>query len=112
MPCQTGSFAGNTFHRTPISKETVCVIIDNFIVWFIIYSAAVCLRDGKSHGISEALTKRAGCYFDAVCVMRFWMTRCYTIDGLVGIAMLTGILEREVPKRLTRKALISSRDTL
>lgn len=93
MPRKTGSFAGDTFHRTTISKETIRVVIDNFIVRFIVYSAAMCLRDSQSHGISEPLTERARCNFDALCVMRFWVPRGYAVDGLIGIIMLMKIPE-------------------
>ena len=61
----------NTFHSTSITKEHICIIIDQFIARLIEDSTRVSLSNGKTNSIAETLTKGASCNFHSWCIMLY-----------------------------------------
>lgn len=64
------------------------MVVDYFIVWFIIHRGSMCLCDRQTDGIRESLTERTRGNFDALRIMGLWVTRRYTVNSLVDMAPL------------------------
>jgi hypothetical protein len=51
-----GGLRGNTLHSTSITKETVCVVVNNVETRLVEGTASLCLSNSKTNSITEALT--------------------------------------------------------
>jgi hypothetical protein len=74
VTCHTSSLTCNTFHSASITKNAICMVIDNFKARLIEYSCGMCLSNSKTNGIAEALTEWTGGNFDSGGIMRFGMS--------------------------------------
>ena len=111
MACSAGSLASNALHGAPITKEAICVVVEELIVGLVEDSSGVSLSDSKANCVGEALTKRTSCDFDSFGVMTFRMTRSDTVDLLQRIISAGGNCTSD-SWILTRKAFRSSIETL
>ena len=51
----TGSFTGNAFHSTTISKKRECMVIDQLEAWLVELGSRVGLCNGKAYGVCKTL---------------------------------------------------------
>lgn len=77
-----GSFTRNALHSAAIAKEAICVVVNQLETWFVKDSGGVCLCDGKSNSIREALTERTGRNLNSGSVVSFGVTWCDAVDLL------------------------------
>ena len=83
MASSGGSLAGNTLHSTAITKEAVCVVVDQVIAGFVEHCSSVLLGDGETDSIGETLAKRTSGDFNAGCVVGFGMAWSNAVDLLL-----------------------------
>ena len=76
------SFARNALHSTTITKETVCVIVDELETGLVENSSGMSLSNGKTNGIREPLTKRSSSHLDT------WRVRDFGVSGSDAIDLL------------------------
>ncbi len=74
MPSSTGSFACDTLHGAPITKEAICVVADKVIAWFVEDGSSVGLSNGKTNCVGETLPEWASGDFDTIGVVAFRMS--------------------------------------
>lgn len=82
MTCHTGSFRGYTLHRTAVTKEDKGVVVDEVIAWLVEGRGSVCLGDGQTDRVCEALSQRSRGDFNTWCIVCFRVTGGYAIDTL------------------------------
>ena len=51
-----GSFTGNAFHSTTISKKGECMIVDQLEAWLVELGSCMGLCNGKADGVCKPLT--------------------------------------------------------
>ena len=113
MAGSTGGLTRNTFHRTTVTEEAECVVVDQLKAGFIEFGGSMSLRNCETNGVRETLSKRTGGDFNAWCVLRFRMSGGDTINLLIvdtsrqQLKRIRELLEGEH----TRKAFKSSSDT-
>lgn len=83
MSSRTSCFTGNSLHSTTISKERICVIVDQVESRFVEFSGCVCLRNCQADSVGESLAEWASGHFNTRRIMRFRMTRGDAIDLLI-----------------------------
>lgn len=74
MARSTSSLAGNTLHSTSITKDAVCVVVEQVVSWSVENGSRMSLGNSKTNSIGNALTERTGCDLDARGVVRFGVT--------------------------------------
>lgn len=84
VSCCASSFTRNTFHCTPIAKETKSMIVDYIIPRLVEYRSRVSLGNGKTNRIRETLTQRASCDLYARRIMNFRVARSDAVQSLSG----------------------------
>lgn len=68
-----GSLAGNTLHSAAIAKEDVGVVVDEVVARLVEDSAGVCLGNGETNGVGEALAQRTSGDLNAGSVVALGM---------------------------------------
>jgi hypothetical protein len=82
-----GSFTGDTFLGATITEDAVCVVVEQVVSWLVEHGTGVSLGDGKTNGVADTLTQRAGGDFDTGGVMGLGVTRGDTADLLMKISL-------------------------
>ena len=82
MACSTGSFACDALHGAPITKEAVCIVAEQIIVWLVEHGSGVGLSYSKANCIGEALTKRASGNFNTFGIVAFRVAGSDTVNLL------------------------------
>ena len=77
-----GSLASNSLHSTTITEDHVCVVVDEVKSRLVENGCGMRLRNSKTDGIGETLTKRASCDFDARGVVSFGVAGSDAVDLL------------------------------
>ena len=83
---QAGSFTSHAFHSTAISKEAICVIVDEVKTRLVEDRSGMLLGNRKADCVSEPLTKRPGCDFDTWCVVGFGVSGGDAVDLLMPVS--------------------------
>lgn len=80
MPCQTCSLTGYAFHSAAIPEKAVGMVVEQLEAGLVEHSRCMPLCNGKTDGVAEPLTQRAGCDLDTFGVVGFGVTRRNAID--------------------------------
>lgn len=70
-----GCLASHTLHSTSVTKEDVSVICDEREAILVEDGSGVCLGNGETNRVAEALAERAGGDFNAGSIVGLWVTR-------------------------------------
>lgn len=65
VACHTRCLAGNALHGAPVSKETICVVVDQVKAWLVENRGSMGLGHGETNSIAKTLTQRPRSNFDA-----------------------------------------------
>ena len=85
------SFAGNTLHGASIAEEHKGVVVDELIAGLVEHSGSVLLRNGKTDGVGETLTKRSSGDLNTGGIMSFRVARCDAVNLLGYVSFDSGI---------------------
>ena len=77
-----GSLTGDTFHCTPIPKNTKSMIINELKSIPIEFGSSVSLGNCKADGICKTLAKRTSSHLNAGSILSFRMTGRDAVDLL------------------------------
>jgi hypothetical protein len=108
MASHASSLAGDTLHGASITEKEKCVVVDQVEAILVVDGGGVCLGNGKTNGISEALAEWSSCDFDTWGIMRLRMTRCdaiYRAEGL-DVVEANGVAKK-MKKRILKHATVT-----
>lgn len=79
----TGSLAGHTFHSTAVTKEAICVVVDQIESRLIEIGSSLCLSYSQTHGIRKTLAEWTSSDLDTWSILAFWVAWCNAVDRLL-----------------------------
>ena len=82
MTGSRGSLRGNSLHGATITEEAVGVVVNQIVARLVEDGSSVSLRNGKTDGVTEALTEGSSSDLDTRSVVRLGVTRCDAVDLL------------------------------
>ena len=105
---ERGSFARYTLLEASITKEGICVVIDEVETGLVESGSSLCLCDGKTNSVADTLAKRSSGDFDAGGVVGLGMAGGNAVDSLWRKDKSELAKDKRGCKILTRKAFRSS----
>lgn len=108
VACHGRRLASNTLHSAAIAEEDICMVGDQVEAGLVEDGGRVCLGNGETDSIGEALTKRASGHLDTGCVMGLRMTRSDAVNLAEGLQIVhADAVTEQVKKRILEHAAVA-----